>query len=316
MESESALSVRLTSGGGTINLPPVAVASADPSSGAGPLEVHFSSAGSIDPDGSIVSYRCDFGDSSDPPEQDDPNPVHTFLQTGLLTYNVSLQIRDNHGAITETSVQVRITPPLHVESQEVTQIQAGGASGWFGRDVVSITDRDLLPMAGATVTAQHSGPTSGIVFGVTGADGRVTLETPSTHHTAVPWCFEVINVEKNGCIYVPASNVVTELCEASSVSVGGSVVPRALALRVSPNPSRGESTIELALPAMQSVRVAILDLGGRQVREVFSAPLTQGEHVLTWDGLDDAGRVAGAGVFFVTAKVGDRRISTRVLRLR
>lgn len=314
----NALSVHLTAGGGIVNQPPIAMAAADPPSGPGPLEVRLSSAGSFDPDGSIVSYRWDFGDSSDPPNRTDPNPIHTFLQTGPLTYDVALQVWDNQGAITETSVRVLITPPLHVESQNVTQAQAAGTSAWFGRDVILITDRDVIPMAGAEVTAQCTGPTSGIVRGNTGSDGRVTLETPSSPDTTVAWCFTVLDVEKSGCIYVPASNVVTEQCEgtSSNVSVGGPMGPRALALRVSPNPSRGESVIELTLPVMQRVRVTILDLRGRQVREVFSAPLPAGEHVFRWDGLDAAGRVAGTGVYFVTVVAGDQRISTLALQMR
>ena len=313
-DEEHGLTVHLTSGGGSINQAPLALAAADPVSGPGPLEVHFSSAGSVDPDGSIVSYFWDFGDSSDPPNRHDPNPVHTFLQTGPLTYHVSLQVRDNQGAITETSVTVRITPPLHVEAQDVTEVEAGGANGWFGRDIVSITDRDLVPMTGATVTARHSGPTSGIVTGVTGPNGQVTLETPATPDAAVPWCFEVIDVQKDGCIYVPASNVVTQQCQTATVSVGD--LPGAFALRVTPNPSRGPSTIELALPAPQNVVVTILDLSGRRVRQLVSAPLTSGLNVLKWDGLDDAGRTVAAGVYFVTATAGDRRVTTRALRLR
>jgi len=312
---ESALSIHLADGNATINQIPIAMASADPASGPGPLEVHFSSAGSVDPDGSIVSYHWNFGDSSYPPNQNDPNPVHTYLQTGPLTYAVTLQVRDNHGAITETSVQVRITPPMHVQSQDVIQVQSNGAGGWFGRDVVQIVDRDMLPIAGASVTAQHSGPTSGILTGTTGTDGRVVFETPPILETTVPWCFTVLDVTKSGCIYVPASNVVTEQCESANVAVGP-VGPSALELRVSPNPSKGESIIELGLPAPQSVRVTILDLSGRLVREVFSAPLTAGEHVFRWDGLDAAGRTASVGVYFVTVKAGDQRVTTRALRFR
>jgi hypothetical protein len=146
----------------------------------------------------------------------------------------------------------------------------------------------------------------------------VTLETPSTLDTTSAWCFTVTHVEKSGWIYVPTSNVVTVQCEGAtpSGSVGGWVGPRALALRVSPNPSRGESVIELRLPAMQKVRLTIFDLSGRQVREVFSAPLTAGEHVFRWDGLDASGRVAAAGVYFATVTAGDKRISTRVMRMR
>jgi PKD repeat protein len=311
--ADHALSVHLTAGGGAINLPPTAVATASPTSGPGPLEVHFSSAGSFDPDGAIVSYHWDFGDSSDPPNRNDPNPVHTFLQTGPLVYDVALQVRDDHGAITETSVQVRITPPIHVEAQDVTHVEAEG-SGWFGRNVVTITDRDLVPMAGATVTAQHGGPTSGIVTGTTGADGRVVLETPPTSIVAVPWCFTVIDVGRSGCLYQPDSNVATEQCESSTLAAG-SAAPGLLALRVSPNPSRGESVIELSLPLAERVRVTVIDLSGRQVREIVTGLLPAGEHAMRWDGRDAAGRAVGAGVYFVTAEAGDRRMSARALRI-
>jgi flagellar hook assembly protein FlgD len=64
------------------------------------------------------------------------------------------------------------------------------------------------------------------------------------------------------------------------------------------------------------VRVAILDLGGRRVRDLGSGPLLEGEHVFRWDGLDTAGRAAPAGIYFVTVAAGDERISTRLLRMR
>lgn len=313
--TENPLSLHLTAGGGTVNQAPIAMATAAPSSGPGPLEVHFSSAGSFDPDGSIVSYRWNFGDSSNPDNRTDPNPVHTFLQSGSLTYHVSLQVEDNHGAITESSVQVVITPPVHVREQEVT-VQAGGASAWFARDVISIANQDRLPVAGATVTAECTGPTSGTLSGTTGADGRVTLVTPSTSDPTGDWCFTVIHVEKDGFVYAPGSNVVTQQCEEDlTVGVDGSQM-QALAVRVSPNPSRGASVISLTLPSMEDVRVAIFDLSGRHIREVLSAPLPAGEHVFPWDGRDSAGRAVGAGIYFIRVTAGDQRISTRALRMK
>ena len=47
---------------GTTPRPPVAVASATPTTGAAPLAVSFTAAGSFDLDGSIVAYAWDFGD--------------------------------------------------------------------------------------------------------------------------------------------------------------------------------------------------------------------------------------------------------------
>ena len=309
--ADHALSVRLGNGTVIPNLAPVAVANATPSSGPGPLEVQFSSAGTHDPDGTIVSYHWNFGDSSYPPEQSEANPVHTFLQTGSLTYQVTLEVRDNDGAVTETSVEVRITPPLHVESQEVVEVQAPGSA--YARNVVEITDRDGLAMAGVAVTAQYRGPMSGIVSGTTGSNGLVMLETPPAAETDVPWCFEVIDVAKAGCIYVASANKVTEQCESGNLDA---TLPRELALRVSPNPMRGEGVVQLSLPSARDVRVAILDLSGRQVREIVHAPLGAGSHTWRWDGRSDAGQATPAGVYFVTVTAGDRSLGTRVLRLR
>jgi hypothetical protein len=310
--ADNALSIHLTAGGGTVNQPPVAVASASPASGPGPLEVHFSSAGSVDPDGSIVAYRWNFGDSTYPPNQTEANPVHTYVQSGPLTYNVSFQVEDNQGAITESSVQVVITPPVHVQEQNV--VQAGTAGAWYGQDVIAIADQNLLPVADATVTVHHTGPTGGILTGTTGLDGRVTLVTPSTLDTTLAWCFTVTKVEKDGFVYAPTSNVVTAQCEgAGVVSVEG--WGGQLTLRISPNPSRGESVIGLTLPTAQTVRLTIHDLSGRLVREIFTAPLPAGEHAFRWDGLDAAGGTVRTGVYFVTARATDRTITTRALRI-
>jgi hypothetical protein len=104
--------------------------------------------------------------------------------------------------------------------------------------------------------------------------------------------------------------------EGKTVSAGGGMDAGALALRVSPNPSRGESVIELALPSAQVVRVTVLDPSGRRVRDLHSASLPAGAHAFKWDGRDDQGRVTAAGVYFVTVEAGGRRTTARALRLK
>jgi hypothetical protein len=64
------------------------------------------------------------------------------------------------------------------------------------------------------VTATFSGPNSGTVSGTTGADGTVVLKTPRAHKAKELWCFEVIDVVKDGATYDPSANVVTVQCEA------------------------------------------------------------------------------------------------------
>ncbi|GAB4296311.1 MAG: hypothetical protein Kow0098_19380 [Ignavibacteriaceae bacterium] len=70
---------------------PVAVANG-PYSGIEGNPIDFSSAGSYDPDGSIVSYLWNFGDGN---TSTSANPTHTYLSAG--TYPVTLTVTDNDG---------------------------------------------------------------------------------------------------------------------------------------------------------------------------------------------------------------------------
>jgi len=95
-----------------VNLPPVAVASASPSQATVGENISFSSTGSYDPDGTIVSYFWNFGDGTTSSEA---NPVHSYEYPG--DYTVSLIIEDDKGATNSTFliVKVRCPPPTDVE---------------------------------------------------------------------------------------------------------------------------------------------------------------------------------------------------------
>jgi PKD repeat protein len=88
------------------NEPPNAVANATPTSGPQPLNVGFSSAGSSDPDGTIVTYAWDFDDSGSS-GQEDPN--HTFASAGV--YDVTLTVTDNDGLTGSDVVRITVTDP-------------------------------------------------------------------------------------------------------------------------------------------------------------------------------------------------------------
>ena len=76
------------------NQPPTAVASASPTSGQPPLTVQFSSAGSIDPEGSALSYSWTFGDGT---TSTAANPSHTYTASGGYTSQaVRLRRRQQH----------------------------------------------------------------------------------------------------------------------------------------------------------------------------------------------------------------------------
>ena len=73
------------------SISPVAVANGPYNANVGE-QITFSSSGSNDPDGSIVSYLWNFGDGS---TSSDANPNHSYLSAN--TYSVLLTVTDNHG---------------------------------------------------------------------------------------------------------------------------------------------------------------------------------------------------------------------------
>ncbi|MEZ5243346.1 MAG: PKD domain-containing protein, partial [Microthrixaceae bacterium] len=89
---------------GVANVPPVAIAGADATSGVAPLSVTFSSAGSADTDGTIADYEWDFGDSS--PVSHGDNPFHTYTDPGI--YTATLTVTDDDGATAQDSVTVTV----------------------------------------------------------------------------------------------------------------------------------------------------------------------------------------------------------------
>jgi PKD domain len=90
-------------GGG--NQPPVAMANG-PYSGTVGNPISFSSAGSMDPDGTIVDYLWNFGDGSRPSHN--PNPVHVYSTAGTST--ATLTVTDNEGATGTDTATVTVAP--------------------------------------------------------------------------------------------------------------------------------------------------------------------------------------------------------------
>jgi PKD repeat protein len=85
------------------NQAPVARAAADRTSGAAPLTVNFSAAGSSDPEGGALAYAWNFGDGGTSTQA---NPSHTFTGNGRRT--VTLTVTDPAGRTGSASVTVDV----------------------------------------------------------------------------------------------------------------------------------------------------------------------------------------------------------------
>lgn len=94
------------------NLPPIVHVTAAPTSGSPPLAVQFSSAGSSDPDGTIVTYHWDFGDALNT-TSNEANPMYVYGQSGA--YTATLTVTDNDNESRSASVNISVSANHYVE---------------------------------------------------------------------------------------------------------------------------------------------------------------------------------------------------------
>ncbi|WP_198295061.1 Ig-like domain-containing protein [endosymbiont of Ridgeia piscesae] len=107
------------------NRRPQAQISASRTLGAIPMDVGFSSSGSIDTDGTIESYLWNFGDGN---SSSDADPLHIFETPGL--YSATLTVTDDQGATDSATLTIEVAeeedvdPPSEPANLSATPIKS------------------------------------------------------------------------------------------------------------------------------------------------------------------------------------------------
>jgi glucose/arabinose dehydrogenase/PKD repeat protein len=128
------------------NHAPTAALTADVTSGAAPLTVHFDGTSSADPDaGDTLTYVWDFGDGTTVTETTTATVSHVYTDVG--TFTATLQVRDNHGA-TSPPASLQITSSAiagnHAPTASITaDVTAGPSPLTVGFDGSASSDPDL-----------------------------------------------------------------------------------------------------------------------------------------------------------------------------
>jgi glucose/arabinose dehydrogenase/PKD repeat protein len=141
--------------------PPSVSAHANPISGAEPLTVSFSSAGTSDPENEPLTYSWDFGDGT---SSSAANPSHVYSRAGPYTARLSVSDGANTAFATPIRIQVG-TPPVPTITAPAGggTFQAGQAIGFAG----TATDAQDGTLGGAALswavvfhheTHEHPGP--------------------------------------------------------------------------------------------------------------------------------------------------------------
>lgn len=161
------------------NQPPIARASASPTSGYAPLRVYFSSVGSYDQDGQIVSYFWDFGDGQTSTQA---NPVHIYCYPLRIIALNEGRDGSNSGVYSHTYyAQLTVTDNQEAAAKsERIAITVYRRSYLFGILVGKVINRtNGRPLSGVKITAQKGSRTYRTI---TNSQGEYTLKLlPGTY---------------------------------------------------------------------------------------------------------------------------------------
>ena len=163
------------------NDPPLATASADPTSGPVPLAVTFSAAGSSDPEGDSLLFFWDFGDGSSEAVTTDLQIQHNYATAG--NYAATLRVRDSNfefSAPATLEIQVGNSAPTPVIASP-----ADGETFRVGQTVTltgSATDPEDGPLPDSAlswvVLLHHNGDHTHPVLGPSPGNG-LTFTAPA-----------------------------------------------------------------------------------------------------------------------------------------
>jgi PKD repeat protein len=188
------------------NQPPVvSLTSSTPTSGTVPLTVNFSTSGSYDPDGSIVSYDWNFGDGT--PNSTLANPSHVYTTAG--TFFPSVMVFDNGGLSTVKSTTITVNAPapaIYVGGITMSLNTSRRGTSAVANVVVRNANGALL--RNATVTGSWSGVVSGNQATTSGRQGDARFTSPSTINRG-SFTFTVTGITLSGYTYRPSSNLET-----------------------------------------------------------------------------------------------------------
>jgi len=73
-----------------------------------------------------------------------------------------------------------------------------------------------------------------------------------------------------------------------------------------PNPFNPETTISFNLPKTSEIQLEIYNIKGQKVKTLINDSLYPGNHSITWNGKDAAGKIVGSGLYLYKLKIGDK----------
>ena len=195
---------------------PVASASADVTKGIEPLTVHFSSAGSRDPDGDPLTYHWTFGDGSSSTEE---NPTKTYTAKGVYNVHLTVAADGDEAQAQPIVIQAGLPPQLTVSAPGEGDLYRAGDKityNAFARDAAGfdLNDADIK----TEVRLHHGTHFHPFVGPLTGRVGSFTIPTTGEASADTSFEIKVTATDSNGLFTTKTVNVFPRKSDISLAS--------------------------------------------------------------------------------------------------
>ncbi len=183
---------------------------------------------------------------------------------------------------------------------------ADAAIDWDGGDFTPVISRHADQRSAYTWFAEYSSFYPGMLDWILYTDSALILHNHVVMETRTMSTATLAAYGLQAFDTTAASDHAARVADFSLAS-GLSAVPGAVPgtgawarlLPNAPNPFNPSTRLRFALAHEAVVALAVYDPRGRLVRDLGADTWTAGEHAVTWDGRDDAGRAAASGVYYV-----------------
>ncbi len=164
------------------NTPPIAIATANVTSGNAPLTVNLNASSSYDIDGDALSFAWSFADGS--PSATGATVSHTFEQTGL--YPVTVSITDARGAISTATVNVSVN--CNTLTITPLTLQNGATARAYSQNLVANggTAPYLFVVTSGALPAGLTLATNGLLSGIPIEAGTFNFTVTATYANGCP----------------------------------------------------------------------------------------------------------------------------------
>jgi agmatine/peptidylarginine deiminase len=118
--------------------------------------------------------------------------------------------------------------------------------------------------------------------------------------------------------FAPATWCHRYVTEAAGVSQENQGLPLSKTgmLQARPNPMSNQAWIDFQLAQRSRAVLSVYNIAGRKVKTLSAGYMEAGRHMVRWDGRDDRGREAAAGVYFISLETDAGLWKARLIVLR